>query len=155
MGFILYLLELLIAIPYIIFRIIYEFCRGFSAEKSKIKQRNIQKMEHISRVETGIENSKGTLFYVVRGYSNKGSLKQFVDLVLPYDNSYKIVTESIQVYLRYKGKKQLLEYWKRSKKYKGTVVISDMGQMYLERMFSEVFNQPIIMKKLDELVVDN
>ena len=155
MGLILYLLELLIAIPYIIIRIIYEFCSGYFSEKEKIKKRKAKKAEHISNIETGIKNSSGVLFYVVRGYNNKGSLKQFVDFVLPYNQKYKVITESIQVYLKSKGKKHLLEYWKRSPKYKGTIVVSDMGQMYLEKMFSEVLNRPIIMKRLDELEVDN
>ena len=103
----------------------------------------------LKTVETGLKNSKDTIFYQVQGYSNKGSLKQFVNLMLPINSEYKVVNKELNYYLFSKGAKYtLVKYWGKKAEYKGTIVISDMGQMYLEEYLSKTFNRPIKLEQV-------
>jgi transcriptional regulatory protein LevR len=46
------------------------------------------------------------------------------------------------------AKYTLVKYWGKKAEYKGTIVISDMGQMYLENMLSKLFGQKVVMEPM-------
>lgn len=144
-----HIITIVVSVIYIICKLVYIVISEFIKGRNAMKKARATNKAMLKTVETGLKNSKDTIFYQVQGYSNKGSLKQFVNLMLPVNSEYKVVNKELNYYLFSKGAKYtLVKYWGKKAEYKGTIVISDMGQMYLEEYLSKTFNRPIKLEQV-------
>ena len=151
MGFII----AVISIVYILFKIIaipFQFEHIFVVEynkgkKAMAKARSKNK-QMVQTVADGLKETNNVLYYEVLDYTNKNnSLKQFVNLLLPINNEYKEVNKEVNFYLITNGAKySLRKYFGKKKELKNTIVIADMGQMYIEEMLSKIVGKPVTMR---------
>ena len=139
----------IISVLYIIFHTIQIIITTAINSRRAMKKARMKNKEMVDTIETGLKNNNNKIYYDVQEYSNKGSLKQFVNFILPINNEYKIVNKELSYYFFTKqAKYPLVKYFGNKEKLKDTIVISDMGQMYLEDMLSKLFGQKVVMEPM-------
>lgn len=143
---VLFILYKIIEFP---FKLVHAFITGYKDGKEKMKKARAKNKEMVDIIETGLKNNNNKIYYDVQEYSNKGSLKQFVNFILPVNSEYKIVNKELSYYFFTKqAKYPLKKYFGKKEELKDTIVISDMGQMYLENMLSKLFGQKVVMEPM-------
>ena len=139
----------IISVLYIIFHTIYLIISTAINSRRAMKKARTRNKEMVDIIETGLKNNNNKIYYDVQGYSNKGSLKQFVNFILPVNSEYKVVNKELSYYFFTKrAKYPLRKYFGKKEELKDTIVISDMGQMYLENTLSKLFGQRVVMEPM-------
>ena len=139
----------IISVLYIIFHTIHIIISTAINSRRAMKKARARNKEMVNIIETGLKNNNNKIYYDVQEYSNKGSLKQFVNFILPVNSEYKVVNKELSYYFFTKrAKYPLVKYFGKKEELKDTIVISDMGQMYLENTLSKLFGQRVIMEPM-------
>ena len=139
----------IISVLYIIFHTIHLIISTAINSCKAMRKARARNKEMVDIIETGLKNNNNKIYYDVQGYSNKGSLKQFVNFILPVNSEYKVVNKELSYYFFTKrAKYPLRKYFGKKEELKETIVISDMGQMYLENTLSKLFGQRVIMEPM-------
>lgn len=134
--------------------------KAFKALEKRAKEKKAEAVKTVAYdrlrdFEQKIFFADNKLNYVVRSYKNgKQHLEMYVDFYLKNDKDmYDKVTDELVNYLKSKVSYGLIRYNGKKEELKGTILMKDLGQLFLENALGSAYRNPVEINFLDEAFV--
>lgn len=134
--------------------------KAFKALEKRAKEKKAEAVKTVAYdrlrdFEQKIFFADNKLNYVVRSYKNgKQHLEMYVDFYLKNDKDmYDKVTDELVNYLKSKVSYGLIRYNGKKEELKGTILMKDLGQLFLENALGSAYGNPVEINFLDEAFV--
>lgn len=120
-------------------------------EKKRAEAEENMRLSRFKDVEKKLFISDNTLYYTIRSYTNKNNkLTMYVDFYVKGSAyQYTQISDEIDNYLRERLGYGIPSYKGKSDRLKGSKLLIDMGQMYLEQSLTKAVGEDIKVEQLD------